>query len=328
MPEHEPALDSFSEQSPSTAAARSALRASPAQWISGARPRTLPLSIGSVALGTGAAIAGTGGGIAEWAAGGRNPGIAALCLAVALCLQIGVNFANDYSDGVRGTDRFRRGPARLTGAGTAAPAAVLGVALSFLALAAVSGTAVVLLTGLWWMLAVGAATIVAAWFYTGGARPYGYRALGEVSVFVFFGLVAVLGTEIVQLDRLTGPGWIAATAAGSFACGVLMVNNIRDAEADRLAGKRTLAVVVGERTARVLYAVLLLAPFALLAVLAPEHPLALVAASALAPAVPAVRIGSRPADAPRLIAALQLSSTASLVYALLLTGALALGAPS
>jgi 1,4-dihydroxy-2-naphthoate octaprenyltransferase len=301
-------------------------RPSPRQWVSGARPRTLPLSVVSVVLGTGVAVAGTDGGGAAWAAHGHHVLIAVLCLVVALCLQIGVNYSNDYSDGVRGTDRFRRGPARLTGAGTATPRAVLGVGLAFFALAAVAGLVIVLLTGLWWMLAVGAVTIAAAWYYTGGKRPYGYRALGEVSVFLFFGLVAVLGTQLAQLGHVTGQGWAAACAAGLFACGVLMVNNIRDLEVDRLAEKRTLAVVVGERAARSLYAVFMLAPFLVLLVFVTPAPSTLVAAAALALALPAVAIGSRPADAPRLITALQLSSFASLAYGLLLTVALIVSA--
>lgn len=303
-------------------------RPSAGQWISGARPRTLPLSVVSVVLGTGVAVVGTDGGAAAWVRDGRHPLLAVLCLVVALCLQIGVNFSNDYSDGVRGTDRFRRGPARLTGAGTATPRSVLRVALAFFALAAVAGLVVVVLTGLWWMLVVGAATIVAAWYYTGGKRPYGYRALGEVSVFVFFGLVAVLGTQLAQLGHVTGQGWAAGSAAGLFACGVLMVNNIRDLEVDRLAHKRTLAVLVGDRTARVLFAVFMLAPFALLAAFVPAAPLTLIAAAALALAVPAVAIGSRPAPPPRLIAALQLSSFTSLTYGVLLAVALVVSAGS
>lgn len=299
-----------------------AARPTTRQWISGARPRTLPLSIVSVLLGTGVAVAGTDGGAAAWAGHGPHVGIAVLCLVVALSLQIGVNYSNDYSDGVRGTDRFRRGPARLTGAGTATPRAVLRVGLTFFGIAAVAGLVIVLLTGLWWMLGVGAVTIVAAWYYTGGRRPYGYRALGEVSVFVFFGLVAVLGTQVAQLGHVTGQGWAAGTAAGLFACGVLMVNNIRDLEVDRLAEKRTLAVVVGERGARSLYALFMLAPFLVLLVVVVAAPLTLVAAAALALALPAVAIGSRPAEAPRLIAALQLSSFASLAFGVLLTAAL------
>lgn len=301
-------------------------RPSPRQWVGGARPRTLPLSVVSVALGTGVAIAGTDGGAPAWAGGDHHVLVAVLCLVVALCLQIGVNYSNDYSDGVRGTDRFRRGPARLTGAGTATPRAVLGVAVAFFALAAVAGLVIVLLTGLWWMLVVGAVTIVAAWYYTGGKRPYGYRALGEVSVFLFFGLVAVLGTQIAQLGRVTGQGWAAGTAAGLFACGVLMVNNIRDLEVDRLADKRTLAVVVGERAARVLYAVFMLLPFLVLVVFVVDAPLTLAAAVALVLALPAVAVGSRPADASRLVTALQWSSFASLAYGLLLSAALVVSA--
>ncbi|PYY33693.1 1,4-dihydroxy-2-naphthoate polyprenyltransferase [Curtobacterium sp. MCBD17_030] len=286
-------------------------------WIAGARPRTLPLSIVAVVLGTGVAAAGdvTGSGYF-----GRDHHllIAVLCLVVALGLQIGVNFTNDYSDGVRGTDTFRVGPPRLTGAGRATPDAVLDVGLAFFAIAAVAGLVIVLITQLSWMLLVGAVTIAAAWYYTGGRRPYGYLALGEVSVFVFFGLVAVLGTQFVQTRHTTLEGWVGAASLGLFASGVLMVNNIRDIGPDQQAGKRTLAVVIGGRAARTAYAVFMLLPYLLLLVIVPERPLVLIAAVSLVLAVPAVLAGTRARNAPGLIASLQLSSSTSLVHGIVL----------
>jgi 1,4-dihydroxy-2-naphthoate octaprenyltransferase len=218
------------------------------------------------------------------------------------------------------------GPPRLTGSGRAAPGAVLAVALASFGVAAVAGLGVVLLTGLWWMLAVGALSIAAAWGYTGGRRPYGYRALGEVAVLVFFGLVPVLGTQLAQIGRVTADGVAGALALGLFACAVLMVNNIRDIDVDRAAGKRTLAVVVGRRTARILYALLMLLPYAVLVVPVPHAPLALVALASLVPAIGAVRRGTT-AEAPLpLIRALQLSSMTSLLFGILLAVALVVDA--
>jgi len=256
--------------------------------------------------------------------GGWNLGIALLCLAVALFLQVGVNYSNDYSDGVRGTDEFRVGPARLTGAGIAKPRTVLTVAMTFFGLAAVAGIVICVLTQLWWLLAVGAAAIVAAWFYTGGKKPYGYNALGEVFVFVFFGLVAVLGTEYVQIHHITVNGWIAAVAAGVFSCAVLMVNNIRDIEEDRLAGKRTLAVVLGSTAARVLYVVFLLLPYVLLVWFTLLYFRTGFTYFTLLLALPAALIGATSKQPRELITALQLSSFSALAYGVVLGTTLAL----
>ena len=212
--------------------------ATAADWVAGARLRTLPLAIAPVALGTGA-------GIVAIADGPWHPARAALALMVALALQIGVNYANDYSDGVRGTDEHRVGPARLTGSGVAKPRHVLAVALSFFALAALAGLALVVVTEQWWLLAVGAVAIVAAWFYTGGKHPYGYYGLGELFVFVFFGLVATAGSAYVQALTVNTEAWLGGVGAGLLACAVLMANNLRDVAQDKIAGKRTLAVLVG-----------------------------------------------------------------------------------
>ncbi|QLQ15180.1 MAG: 1,4-dihydroxy-2-naphthoate polyprenyltransferase [Micropruina sp.] len=209
-------------------------------WVEGARPRTLPAALAPVLAGSGIA----------WFEGRFVPLLAALCLVVALALQVGVNFANDYSDGVRGTDAVRVGPKRLVGSGAATPAQVKAAAFACFGLAAAAGLAIAENTGYWWLVAVGAAAILAAWFYTGGPRPYGVRGAGEVFVFVFFGLVAVGGTTLVQVRRLTSAtGW-TAVAIGSLACAILVANNLRDLAGDRAVGKRTLATRLGDRGTR------------------------------------------------------------------------------
>lgn len=219
-------------------------------WVQGARPRTLPAAAAPVLVGTGAAAQ----------LGEANLGRAALALGVALALQVGVNYANDYSDGIRGTDVDRVGPLRLTASGTASPGTVKGAAFASFGVAALLGLTLVVLTGQWWLLAVGAAAILAAWGYTGGRRPYGYRGLGEVGVFVFFGLVAVLGTTYTQADELSWPAWVGAVSVGMLACALLMANNLRDVPTDALVGKRTLAVRLGENRSRRVYAVLVILP--------------------------------------------------------------------
>jgi len=210
-----------------------------AQWLAGARPRTLPAAVAPVLVGTGAAV---------------DPSAprALLALVVALALQVGVNYANDYSDGVRGTDADRVGPVRLVGSGTATPGAVKRAALLAFGVAAVAGLGLALLTTLW-LVALGAACIAAAWGYTGTTRPYGYRGLGEVSVFVFFGLVAVTGTAYVQGERMTTAAVLGGVCMGALACALLVTNNLRDLPTDAAAGKRTLAVRLGDRGTRGLY---------------------------------------------------------------------------
>jgi 1,4-dihydroxy-2-naphthoate octaprenyltransferase len=217
--------------------------ATPSQWLAGARPRTLPAAVSPIVAGSGAAyIAGHFGAL-----------IAVLCLVVALALQIGVNYANDYSDGIRGTDAVRVGPMRLVGSGAASPSAVKRAAFASFGAAAVAGLVVVVLSGEWWLLAVGAAAILAAWFYTGGKHPYGYAGLGELMVFVFFGLVAVIGTTYVQVHRVTSATLIASVAVGLVACQVLVANNLRDITGDQEVGKRTLATRLGDRGTRWLF---------------------------------------------------------------------------
>ncbi|WP_300343669.1 1,4-dihydroxy-2-naphthoate polyprenyltransferase [Nesterenkonia sp.] len=238
-------------------------------WAAGARPRTLPMAVAPVVIGAAAAFSHTG------SLSLLQTVVAALALVVALALQVGVNYANDYSDGVRGTDDARVGPMRLTATGTAAPQQVKGAAVISFAVAAAAGAAIVLIIGAWWMLAVGVLCILAAWWYTGGSRPYGYLGLGEVMVFVFFGLVATLGTAYAAVQASAEPvslpaaeALVGAVSHGLIASGLLMVNNIRDIPTDAQAGKRTLAVRLGEGPARWGYAAMLgvavLLPLALL----------------------------------------------------------------
>jgi 1,4-dihydroxy-2-naphthoate octaprenyltransferase len=211
-----------------------------AEWVEGARPRTLPAALAPVLAGSAVA----------WFEDGFVPLLAGLALVVALALQVGVNYANDYSDGIRGTDAARVGPLRLVGSGVATPAHVRAAAFACFGVAAFAGVAVVLLTGHWWLLAVGAAAIAAAWYYTGGSRPYGYLGLGELFVFIFFGLVAVTGTVYIQLGLVTQATWWTAIAIGALACAILVANNLRDLEGDRAVGKRTLATRLGDAGTR------------------------------------------------------------------------------
>lgn len=239
--------------------------ATPSEWIAGARPRTLPAAAAPVLVGTGAAAQ----------IDAAHLGLALLALGVALALQVGVNYANDYSDGVRGTDTNRVGPLRLTASALARPREVKLAAFAAFGVAGLFGLGLVAATGQWWLLAVGALCVLAAWFYTGGKRPYGYLGLGEVGVFVFFGLVAVLGTTYTQAGRLTWPAWVGAVAVGLIACALLMVNNLRDVPTDSLVGKRTLAVRLGERRARIAYAAMVILPVVLGLVCALANPWAL-----------------------------------------------------
>ena len=289
-------------------------KATARDWVAGARLRTLPLSIAPVALGTAAAHTA----LAPWAWWRI-----ALALAVSVCLQIGVNYANDYSDGVRGTDKFRLGPSRLTGSGAAKPRTVLTVALVFFGFAAIAGAILVVHIGQYWLFGVGAVCIVAAYFYTGGKRPYGYYGLGELFVFVFFGLVATLGTTFVQLGHVNLEAWLSGVAIGLIACAVLMVNNIRDLPQDKLAGKLTLAVLIGNLPARIVYVVMILLPFVILIYFVVLYPNATYTYFALFLALPAALIGFTGKTPQELVLALQLTSFAALVYAIGLGWALA-----
>ncbi|MGY6500184.1 MAG: 1,4-dihydroxy-2-naphthoate polyprenyltransferase [Acidimicrobiales bacterium] len=222
-------------------------------WLAGARPRTLPAAVVPVAVGTAVAVGQSP--IVAWRAGAA--------LVVALALQVGVNYANDYSDGVRGTDDDTRvGPLRLVGSGIKSPGAVKRAALLSLAVAAVAGLTLAVAVG-WELLVVGALAIAAAWFYTGGSRPYGYAGFGELFVFVFFGLVATVGSTYVQTGQITALSVAVAVPVGLLATALLVVNNLRDIPGDTAAGKRTLAVRLGDQRTRVLYTALMALPFLL-----------------------------------------------------------------
>ena len=227
-----------------------------AEWIEGARPRTLPLSISPVIAGS--AIALVGGAFMPWRA--------LLALVVGVAMQLGVNLSNDYSDGVRGTDAHRVGPQRLVGSGAATPRAVKLAAFSCFGVGCAAGLALVIMSDLWWIIAVGAAIVIAAWFYTGGKHPYGYMGLGEVSVLIFFGLVAAAGTVVVQTGFGPAFHWPAVLmlclAQGFGACAVLVVNNLRDIPSDTKAGKLTLSVRLGDGRSRVLFIALTVASLA------------------------------------------------------------------
>ena len=285
-------------------------------WVAAARIPTLALGIAPVALGTAAASLVTDNWWDHWVR-------ALLCLAVALSLQIGVNYANDYSDGTRGSDRNRVGPLRLVGSGRARPRAVLTTALVFFGIAAVAGLAIVWLTQQWWLLAVGAVCIAAAWFYTGGKRPYGYSAFGELAAFVFFGIVAVAGTMYVQVLTVNIEAWLAGVAAGAFAAAVLLVNNLRDRSQDAAVGKRTLSVLIGTTASRVLYVVLMLVPFGLLAFFVIFYPMSGFVFFALLAAAPALLIVTMAKSAREYRPALLLTLLTALIYGLGLAAAIA-----
>jgi 1,4-dihydroxy-2-naphthoate octaprenyltransferase len=278
-----------------------------AEWVAGARPRTLPAAVAPVAVGTGAAAA----------AGGAAPGRALLALVVALALQVGVNYANDYSDGIRGTDADRVGPFRLVGSGTAQPDAVRRAAFASFAVAAAAGLWLAALTS-WWLIAVGAAALAAAWFYTGGPRPYGYHGLGEAAVFVFFGLVAVVGTAYVQCERITGLAVAAALPIGLLACALLLTNNLRDIPTDMASGKRTLAVRLGDRRTRLAYVGAIMLSFAIVIGIAIFRPWALLALLAAPLAMPPVRRVLSSARGAGLIPVLKETGQLQLVFGLLL----------
>ncbi|MEI6404378.1 MAG: 1,4-dihydroxy-2-naphthoate polyprenyltransferase [Actinomycetes bacterium] len=223
------------------------------QWIEGARPRTLPAAVAPVLVGTAIAVFESS----------LRIGIALLALIVALAFQVGVNYSNDYSDGIRGTDEVRVGPVRLVGQGLAQPEAVRKAAFLAYGIGSVAGLLMVAFSGLWILVPVGIASVAAAWFYTGGTKPYGYLGLGEIFVFVFFGLVAVVGTSASQTGHITSLSLLGGVACGAMSCAILVVNNLRDRETDQIAGKMTLAVRLGDKHTRELYRTLILVAYAM-----------------------------------------------------------------
>ncbi len=288
--------------------------ASTTEWVAGARPRTLPAAATPVIVGSGAAAQVDG--FAIWPA--------LLALGVALALQVGVNYANDYSDGVRGTDLDRVGPMRLTASGAVPARQVRAAAFGAFGAAAVLGLVLCAVTGHWWLLAVGAVSILAGWYYTGGRNPYGYRGLGEVGVFVFFGLVATLGTTYTQADVVTWPSAVGAVAVGLLACAILMINNIRDIPTDVVAGKRTLAVRLGDFRARRSYVAMIWVPILLAVVCAFASPWTLGVLLLLLPAVLLTIPVVAGARGPLLVPVLAGTGMFELAYGVLLGVGLAL----
>ena len=278
------------------------------EWVQGARPRTLPVAVSPVAVGTGAA----------YALNRTTWGYALLALVVSLCLQIGVNYANDYSDGIRGTDAVRVGPVRLVGQGLAEPANVRLAAMVSFFVAALCGFALVALSQAWLLLPVGAACILAAWYYTGGANPYGYRGLGEVFVFVFFGLVATLGTMYAQALTLSWSCLAGAVGVGALASAILAANNLRDIPSDARSGKHTLAVRLGDQRTRRLYYLLLIVSLLAVAACAVVSLTALVAVAAYLLAFPVVQVLRSGATGRDLVPVLVGTGTFQLAYSFLL----------
>jgi 1,4-dihydroxy-2-naphthoate octaprenyltransferase len=286
--------------------------ASGREWLAGTRPRTLPAAVVPVLIGSGVAT-----GYHQFSAWR-----AVVALFVALALQVGVNFANDYSDGVRGSDSQRVGPVRLTAAGLAPPRQVLAAAFGCFLAAGVAGLVLAAVTS-WWVLLFGAAALAAAWFYTGGSSPYGYRGLGELSVFVFFGVGAVAGTAFVEMSRLSWMGLVAAVPAGLLSCALLLINNLRDIRSDEAAGKRTLSVIIGDARSRVAYVACLLVPFAVAIALAVARPLTTLTVLALPLVTAPIRAVRGGALGPALIRTLGQTGRVQLVFGVLFTIGLA-----
>ena len=284
------------------------------RWITGARPRTLPAAVVPVAVGAAVAV-GEPTDVVWWRV--------AAALLVSLALQVGVNYANDYSDGVRGTDDVRVGPTRLVASGLASASAVKKAALLSFGFAAVAGLAIALSTSLW-LLVVGAAAIAAGWFYTGGPRPYGYMGLGEVFVFVFFGLVATAGTTYAAIESVTALSIVMGSAVGSLACALLVINNLRDIPTDREVGKQTLAVRLGDQRTRWFYVLLIATAFVLSAVAAVWQVPVVLGFLALPLAIRPARTVLGGAVGPALIAVLGETGRLQLVWGLLVTVGLVL----
>jgi len=275
-------------------------------WITGARVRTLPLALAPIVLGSATA----------YSLDSFDLPLALLALAVALLLQIGVNYANDYSDGVRGTDENRVGPKRLTASGMARPEAVKRAAFITFGLAMLAGLAIVVITAQWWLIAVGLAAVVAAWYYTGGKSPYGYNGLGEISVFVFFGLVATIGTNFIQTLVIDPLAVMLGAALGFYASAALLVNNIRDIETDRVSGKMTLSVRIGAKASKTLFMLLIWLPVLLNLILVLVYPATLLGMLNLLLVSPVTLILLESRNPGELITALKLTSLAGLGYSI------------
>ena len=283
-------------------------------WIAGARPRTLPAAVVPVLVGLGVAYGSAG--VVWWRA--------IPALVVSLALQVGVNYANDYSDGVRGTDKVRVGPMRLVGSGAVPANRVKAAAFGAFGIAAVAGLIIALTTSLW-LLPVGVAAIAAAWFYTGGKNPYGYIGLGEVFVFVFFGVVATVGTTYAVTEGLPSLAWVASLPVGALACALLVINNLRDIPTDAVSGKKTLAVRLGDARTRTFYEVLCWGAGLCVIGAAVQRPAAIVGVLGLLAVLPARRTIRSGAKGRDLIAALGATGRAQMIFGLLFAVGLAVG---
>jgi 1,4-dihydroxy-2-naphthoate octaprenyltransferase len=286
---------------------------SAAHWFQGARPRTLGAAVSPVLVGT--AVASRYGEVIWWRA--------LLCLLLAVALQVGVNYANDYSDGVRGVDTQRRGPVRLVAGGLATPAAVKWAATLSFAAGGLMGIVLAVAVD-WRLIVVGAVSILAAGLYSGGPKPYASSGLGEVMVLVFFGFVATCGSAYVHLERVP---WLAVAAAlpvGLLACAILLVNNLRDVDSDRDVGKRTLAVRVGKVRTRMLYRASIVLSVLTVLGMATEAPAALLALLAAPLALAPLRTVATKSDPPSLVQALIATARLQLVFSALLAAGLAL----
>ena len=289
--------------------------ASLSQWVAGARPRTLPAAVAPVVLGTAAAHL----------IGAADLALAVLALLVALSLQVGVNYANDYSDGVRGTDEARVGPVRLVGQRLAAPTTVRLAAFLSFAVAGLVGLTLVAISRAWVMLPLGALAVVAAWRYTGGENPYGYRGLGELYVFVFFGLLATLGTLYTQAGELTWFALLGAVGVGAVASAILVANNLRDIPTDAEHGKRTLAVRLGDRRTRLLYVGLVAVSLVMLVGMAFWEPWVLLGLLGAPLGVRAVRTVLGGAGGRDLVAVLAATGLYEVAYAVLVAVGVIIG---
>jgi len=285
------------------------------QWVAGARLRTLPIVIAPVVIGTAAAVGQTGQ--VSWFR-------FVLALLVGLLLQVGVNYSNDYSDGIRGTDDERVGPVRLTGSKLATPTQVRNAAFGCFGLAAIFGLLLVILSSTWPLLLVGVAAIFAAWGYTGGKNPYGYRGWGDVYVFIFFGLVATLGTTYTQSGQLTFAALLGAIGTGFIGCALLMANNVRDIPTDSEVGKITLAVRLGEQLARLSYVLMLSVAIVLPLLLTGSNPWMWLILLTFVPAAAPSWVMLREQSLPKLVVVLKQTGIVNVVYAVLFTLAIVL----
>jgi 1,4-dihydroxy-2-naphthoate octaprenyltransferase len=287
------------------------------RWLAGARPRTLPAAVVPVAVGTACGYASARDHhVIAWRA--------AAALVVSLALQIGTNYANDYSDGIRGTDNVRVGPVRLVASGLAAPATVKRAAFVAFGVAALAGLALAVAVSPW-LLVVGAASIAAGWFYTGGPKPYGYAGFGELFVFVFFGLVATAGSAFVQTGDLHRLDIRAAVPVGLLAVSLLVVNNLRDIPGDAVSGKRTLAVRIGDGRTRGLYVALIAVALLSVVPVAADREAALLALAAILFAISPVRQVLGGAAGPALVRVLGETGRLQLSFGLLLTVGIVVG---